>query len=70
MTNERQVQTGHRLRELRGARPQREVAQGVGVSTMTISDLERGKKRAGDDLKIRLAAYYGKTVGDLFFNEE
>lgn len=70
MTNERQVQTGQRLRELRGERPQHEVAQAVGVSTMTISDIERGKKGTGDDLKIRLAAYYGKTVGNIFFNEE
>lgn len=69
MTNERQVQTGQRLRELRGEKPQREIAEAVGVSTMTISDIERGKKCAGDDLKIRLAAYYGKTVGNIFFNE-
>lgn len=61
---------GARLRELRGDRSQQEVASAIGVEVMTISNYERGERVPQDELKIKLAKYYGKTVQDIFFTTE
>jgi len=58
---------GDRLRELRGERPQKEVADAVNVSVMAISKYERGQITPGDDVKIALAKFYGTTVEAIFF---
>ncbi len=58
---------GSNLRKLRGDRPQKEVADAIGVSTMAISSYERGDRVPLDDIKIKLAEYYGKTVQEIFF---
>ena len=58
---------GKRLRELRGERSQQEVADATGVSKMAISKYETGLSIPGDDMKIALANYYGKTVEQIFF---
>lgn len=61
---------GRRLRELRGDRPQKEVADAVGVTPMSISYYESGQKVPGDDVKIALAEFFGKTVEQIFFTKE
>lgn len=58
---------GDRLRELRGERPQKEVADAVNVSVMAISKYERGQITPSDDVKIALAKFYGTTVEAIFF---
>ena len=58
---------GGRLRDLRGDRSQQEVADAIGVGVMAISNYERGERMPLDDIKIRLAKYYGKTVQEIFF---
>lgn len=58
---------GKRLRDLRGERSQQEVADATGVSKMAISKYETGLSIPGDDMKIALANYYGKTVAEIFF---
>jgi len=60
---------GKRLRELRGDRSQQEVADATGVSKMAISKYETGLSIPGDDMKIALANYYGKTVEQIFFTQ-
>lgn len=60
---------GKRLRELRGERSQQEVADATGVSKMAISKYETGLSIPGDDMKIALADYYGKTVEQIFFTQ-
>jgi len=60
---------GKRLRELRGARSQQEVADATGVSKMAISGYEAGKRIPKDGMKIALANYYGKTVEEIFFTQ-
>lgn len=57
-----------RLIRLRGKKSRREVASAVGVSVSTISMYENGERIPRDDIKIRLAKYYGKTVQEIFFN--
>lgn len=60
---------GARLRELRGDRPQQAVADAVGVTAMAISGYERGERTPQDEIKVRLADYFGKTVQEIFFTQ-
>ena len=57
-----------RLVELRGARNQDEVAKAVGISTSALSMYEKGERVPRDEIKIRLAKYYGETVEKIFFS--
>lgn len=67
MNKTRAEQIGARLRELRGERPQKEVADTVNVSVMAISKYERGQITPSDDVKIALAKFYGMAVEEIFF---
>lgn len=58
---------GKRLKEMRGTISQAEVAQAIGVTPMAISLYESGERIPRDEVKIRLAQYYGCTVDSLFF---
>lgn len=58
---------GNKLRELRGNRTQKEVADAVNVSVMAISKYEHGLIIPSDSTKIALAEYYNTTVESLFF---
>lgn len=60
--------TGQRLRRLRGKRPLREVSAATGIAISTLSGIERGVRGLGDKNKVKLAAYYGRSVAYLFFN--
>ena len=62
-------QLGQKLRELRGNRKQGEVAKAVNISISTLSMYENGERVPRDEVKKRLADYFGITVGTLFFNE-
>lgn len=58
---------GERLRNLRGSRKQEEVALAVDISVSALTKYERGDRIPGDEVKLRLAQYYGKTVQEIFF---
>ena len=58
---------GERLAVLRGSRTQKEVADAIGVSPATISMYEAGERMPTDDIKIRLAKYYKRSVVTIFF---
>lgn len=59
---------GRRLRELRGIDlTQQDVAKAIGLTPAAISMYENGERIPGDQTKIALAAFYGKTVGEIFF---
>ena len=59
---------GERLRSLRGDRTQQEVAEAVGVTTMAISDYERGNRIPRDKYKLALARIFQTTVEAIFFS--
>ena len=61
------VDIGKRLIELRGNRTQEEVARANDISVSAIGMYERGERIPRDELKIRLAAYYNKTVQEIFY---
>ncbi len=57
-----------RLIELRGRRRQKEVADAVGISQSTYAMYEKGKRIPNDEVKIKLADFFGKTVQEIFFD--
>ena len=64
------VQIGKKLIELRGTRTQEEVAKDNGLSVSTIGMYERGERIPRDEIKIKLALYYGKSVSEIFFSSD
>ena len=58
---------GMRLKKLRGKRTMEEVAQAIGVTKQAINLYESGWRTPKDDLKIKIAQYYEKSVQDIFF---
>ena len=57
-----------RLVELRGEETRENVAAAVGVSISAISIYENGERIPRDDVKIRFAKYYKKSVQEIFFD--
>ena len=58
---------GTKLRELRGERSVAEVADSVGISLSALRMYESGNRVPRDEIKIRLANYFGKGVSEIFF---
>ena len=58
---------GKRLQELRGNRSQEDVANACGISPAAVGMYERGERIPRDEIKIRLARYYGVSVEALFY---
>ena len=61
------IEIGKRLIDLRGEKSQREVAEAVGITQAALSMYERGERVPRDNVKIKLANYYGVSVAALFF---
>lgn len=59
---------GERLRELRGGRPRNEVGMAIGVTPQAILNYEQGVRIPSDDIKVKLADYFGKTVQEIFYD--
>lgn len=59
---------GERLKALRGSRSQKEVADSLGVSAMAISQYESGDRMPRDEIKVKLANYYKKSVTSIFYS--
>lgn len=62
------VDVGKRLIKLRGNRTQQDVAKANNLSVSAIGMYERGERIPRDEIKIRLAKYYGVPVQDIFFD--
>lgn len=58
---------GERLTRARGDSRREEVAVAVGVSVSAISMYENNERVPRDEIKVRLAKHYGRSVQDLFF---
>lgn len=57
-----------RLVDARGDIPRKVVAEAIGVSISALTMYETGKRVPRDELKVKLANYYGRTVQSLFFD--
>lgn len=55
------------LKRLRGNRSKEEVARAIGISVRALESYERGERIPKDEVKVRIANYYGRTVQYIFF---
>lgn len=62
-------EAGKKLIALRGAKTREEVAGACEVSLSAITHYELGYRIPKDEVKQRLAKYYGVNVGWLFYGE-
>lgn len=58
-----------KLIELRGDRLQGDVADAVGISRSALSMYEAGERIPRDEIKVKLARYYGLDIESIFFDE-
>lgn len=59
---------GEKLRELRGNRTQEELADELHITKSSLAMYERDERVPRDEVKVRIANFFGKTVQELFFN--
>lgn len=59
---------GMKLKALRGQRTQQEVADKVGITKSALAMYERDKRVPRDEVKVKLADFYGETVQSIFFS--
>ena len=60
---------GARLTYLRGEKSREEVAKAVGASERAIQSYEIGDRIPRDEMKVKLARYFGHTIEEIFFAE-
>lgn len=58
------------LINLRNRKSREEVARAVGISVSTLQMYENGQRIPRDNIKIKLANFYGVTVQTIFFDSE
>lgn len=69
MENVKKTGVGQKLKDLRGDRSRDSVAAAVGISSSALGMYENNLRMPRDDIKKKLADYYGVTVQHLFFTE-
>lgn len=62
------AETRNILRELRGDKTQAALAEELGITVSAWSMYERGERVPRDEIKRRIAAFFGKTVQELFYS--
>ena len=61
------MSVGKKLRELRGSRTQDEISKELGITKSSWAMYERDERVPRDEVKIRIANFFGKTVQELFY---
>ena len=62
---------GERIAELRKGKglSQEDLAKKVGTSDSAIGMYERGERIPRDEIKVKIAKYFGKSVNTIFFKD-
>lgn len=60
---------GSTLRELRGDLPRLTVSNACGISVSALTMYETGQRIPRDEIKVKLAKFYGKPVEAIFFKQ-
>ncbi|ERT60227.1 helix-turn-helix domain-containing protein [Megasphaera vaginalis (ex Srinivasan et al. 2021)] len=58
---------GMKLSKLRGGKDRNKVAVDLGISVSTLGMYEQGRRIPRDEIKIKIADYYGVSVSELFY---
>ena len=61
---------GEKLRKLRGNKSQEEVSRAIGITKSSWAMYERNERVPRDEIKIRIANYFKKTVQEIFFGQD
>ena len=61
--------TGIILLELRGKKTQEKVANDLGITKSSWAMYERDERVPRDEVKIRIAKYFGKSVQEIFYTQ-
>lgn len=61
--------TGMILRELRGKKTQEKVANELGITKSSWAMYERDERIPRDEIKIRIAKHFSKSVQEIFYNQ-
>lgn len=56
-----------KLRKLRGNRSRQKVADACGISVSALAMYEAGERVPRDEIKIKLARYYNRSINYIFF---
>lgn len=59
-----------RLKEARGNRTRKEVCEIVGISLSALMMYENGERIPRDEIKVKLAKLYEKSIEDLFYPQK
>jgi transcriptional regulator with XRE-family HTH domain len=62
----KEVPMNEKLIALRGERSQEEVAKALGISVSALSMYEQGNRIPRDEIKVKMAEYYGISIESLF----
>lgn len=57
------------IAELRGSMSQKDLAKDLHVSLSALGKYERGERTPRDNVKKRIAAYFGKTVQEILYDD-
>lgn len=57
-----------KLVKLRGDKSRETVAKACGISVSALAMYERGERIPRDDIKVKLAEYYNRSVNFIFFD--
>lgn len=55
------------LRDLRADKTQEQIANSLGITKSSWAMYERGERNPRDEIKIKIASFFGKSVQDIFF---
>lgn len=63
------MSAGAKLKELRGNRTQQEVADALGISKSALAMYEGDNRVPRDEVKRKLAQFYGQTIQFIFYSD-
>lgn len=58
---------GEKLKMLRGEKSMSQIANCIGITKSSWNMYEHDKRVPRDEVKLRIAKYFGKSVQDIFF---
>lgn len=61
------MSAGQKIRELRGDKTQSTVAEAIGITKSALAMYERDERRPRDEVKVKLANYFGCSVAEIFY---